>query len=67
MKARMMIKCGRCGYQYDPANPDKPLLQFVGKDERVYTACADCLTELAKIEDENEKTDFIKSFGGVEK
>ena len=62
MKARLILPvCERCGYRYDPKNPNKPVLHFMAEDGD-YLACGDCLTELGCLKTEEEKAAFIESF-----
>lgn len=49
MKARIRYKkCQKCGYQYDPKVPSKPVVAF-SDDAGDYVACMDCLKDLNDI------------------
>lgn len=62
MRAKMIVRCGRCGYEYDPKHEELGLIQFVAKDGAVYTACVNCVEELGKIENPDERDNFIETF-----
>jgi len=55
-------KCGRCGYEYDDNVPEKPVIQMIGKDGRLYTACYDCICDIGRAKSKKEKNEIIESF-----
>ena len=49
MKARLRYKkCQKCGYEYNPKVPSKPVVAF-SDDAGDYIACLDCLNKLKDI------------------
>lgn len=50
MKARIRyMKCLKCGYEYNPKIPSKPVVKF-SDDAGDYIACIDCLNKLKEID-----------------
>lgn len=50
-----MIKCGRCGYEYDPTHPEKAVISMVAADGCTYTMCRYCITEFGRAAEEERK------------
>ena len=62
--------CDRCGYKYNPLNPDKQVIQFVCEDGRVVSVCKSCIEEvgIAKEKGDDDKAEKIMDeiIGGKE-
>lgn len=61
---KMMPKCNRCGYEFNPAKPEKPVLEMILTDGRKATACYGCMVELGMAKTDKEKDEIIKQFTG---
>lgn len=55
----MNIKCARCGYEYDEANPDMPVIEMVAEDGTKYRGCGKCFEELGAAKTESEQLQII--------
>ena len=56
-----IIRCCRCGYEFNPNLSEKVVIQFKGADGD-YFACEKCLEKLGAAKTEDERERIIKSF-----
>lgn len=55
----MNIKCARCGYEYDEAITDMPVIKMVAEDGTHYIGCRKCFEELGAAKTESEQLQII--------
>ena len=62
----LKVYCRRCGYQFDPANPNRPILVIPSPKGTVYVACSDCITEMARADTDDKKRKILDSMRATE-
>lgn len=55
-----MIKCNRCGYEYDPRHPDRRIILMKCKDGRNVIGCWKCIEDLGRAGTEEEKNRILE-------
>lgn len=61
----LMPKCNRCGYEFDPAKPEIPVMEMLLADGRKVVACYKCVCAIGNAKTKEEQNRIIdETIGG---
>ena len=60
MKARYIIDCIRCGYEWTGKPGTMDLIEMVGENGERYRLCEKCICDIGRAETEEEKRKIIE-------
>lgn len=61
----MKVQCRRCGYILDPFT-QKQMIGFILKNGDAVNFCEDCITDLGRCKNDEEKAEFFRELGIID-